>query len=94
MIPAHKHRPKPGLEEAVALITQFTEIHKDTNQVHGAVECGYTMFERRGSTYLQLDTYGSRDRKFQGKVSQSIQLDSQSAAELQRLIRRAFPELP
>ena len=77
----------------MALITQFAEIQKDTNQVHGEVECGYTIFERGGSTFLQLDTYGSRDRKFHGKVSQSIQLDSQSAAELQRLLRRAFPEL-
>jgi hypothetical protein len=33
----------------MALITQFSEIQKDTNQVHGGVECGYTMFERRGS---------------------------------------------
>jgi hypothetical protein len=55
------------LEEAVALITQFTEIQKDTNQVHGEVECGYTIFDRGGSTFLQLDTYGLRGRKFQGK---------------------------
>jgi hypothetical protein len=81
------------LEETVALITQFTEIQKDTNQVDGGVECGYTMFERGGSMYLQLDTYGSRNRKFQGKISQSIQLNSESAAELQRLLRQAFPGL-
>ena len=51
------------------------------------------IFERDGSKYLQLDTYGSRDRKFQGKVSQSIQLDEGSAGEMQTLIRRAFPQL-
>ena len=81
------------MEGTVALITEFTEIQSDTSNVHGGVECGYRMFEREGTTYLQLDTYGSRDRKFQGKVSQSIQVDERSAAELQRLIRRAFPRL-
>ena len=77
----------------MALITQFTQIQKDTNQVHGEVECGYTIFETTRVEVLQLDTYGSRDRKFQGKVSQSIQLDERSAGELLGLIRRAFPRL-
>jgi hypothetical protein len=45
-------------EVGVALITQFAEVKKDENRVHEGVECGYTMFERAGSSYLQLDTYG------------------------------------
>ena len=56
-----------SLEEAVALITDFSEIQKDTNQVHGEVERGYTIFGRRGATYLQLDAYGSKNRKFQAR---------------------------
>lgn len=77
----------------MALITQFAEVNKDENRVHEGVECGYTIFERAGSHYLQLDTYGSRGRKFQGKVSKSIKLDERSAGELQALIRRAFLHL-
>ena len=51
------------------------------------------MFERDGKSYLQLDTYGSADRKIPGKVSQSIQfldsdcgvlLDAPSTALLER----------
>jgi hypothetical protein len=41
--------------------------------------------------YLQLDTYGSQQRVIPGKVSQTIQLDVQSARELKRLLERTFP---
>jgi hypothetical protein len=77
----------------VALIERFTQLHKDRNQVHGPVECGYTMFESAGQRYLQLDTYGSTGRQIPGKTSQSIQLNAQSAGQLKGLIQQAFPEL-
>jgi hypothetical protein len=77
----------------MALITQFTQLHKDRNQVRGPVECGYTVFERRGVRYLQLDTYGSQDRQIPGKTSQSLQLDAAAAAQLRALIERTFPEI-
>ena len=75
----------------MALITEFTELQKERNQVHGPVECGYTVFERGGTRYLQLDTYGSSDRQIPGKTSQSIQLDAAAAAQLKRLISKTFP---
>jgi hypothetical protein len=75
----------------MALIREFQQIHKESNRVHDAVECGWAIFEHRGATYLQLDTYGSRGRQIPGKVSQSIQLDAASAAELSRIIRRTYP---
>jgi hypothetical protein len=77
----------------MALITELTELHKDRNRVHGAVECGYTVFEERGERYLQLDTYGSPERKIPGKTSQSIQLNAESAARVNALIEKVFPEI-
>lgn len=68
-------------------------MHKESNRVHDVVECGWTTFEVDGATYLQLDTYGSSGRQIQGKVSQSIQLDPNSAAELSRIMTRIFPGL-
>ena len=76
----------------MALITQITELHKERNQVHGAVDCGYTVFEAAGLRYLQLDTYGSVERQIPGKTSQSIQLNATSAARLKTLIEKAFPD--
>jgi hypothetical protein len=76
----------------MALVREFSELHKERNQVHVTVECGYSVFEARGDRYLQLDTYGSRERQIPGKTSQSIQLNAQSAAQLKRLIEKVFPE--
>ena len=77
----------------MALIAEFTKLQKERNQVHGVVECGYTVFEEGGSRYLQLDTYGSQERQIRGKTSQSIQLNAASAAELRALIEKTFPEI-
>ena len=77
----------------MALIAEFSKLQKERNQVHGVVECGYTIFDDGGSRYLQLDTYGSPDRQIPGKTSQSIQLNADSAAQLKRLIEKTFPEL-
>ena len=76
----------------MALINDFTQLHKERNHVHGVVECGYTIFEQGGTRYLQLDTYGSEERQIPGKTSQSIQLNAHSAAKLRVLIDKTFPE--
>jgi hypothetical protein len=76
----------------LALVTDLTELQKERNHVHGVVECGYTVFESRGTRYLQLDTYGSPHRKIPGKTSQSIQLNAHAAAQLKALIEKTFPE--
>ena len=77
----------------MALIIRFNQLHKDRNQIHGPVECGYTMFEKGGQRYLQLDTYGSSERQIPGKTSQSIQLNVESARQLKALIQKTFLEL-
>lgn len=74
----------------MALITRFMELQKERHQVHGVVECGYTIFEDGGTRYLQLDTYGSQERQIPGKTSQSIQLNAESAAQLKTLIEKTF----
>ncbi len=77
----------------MALITSFSPLQKDRNTVHGPVDCSYTIFETSGGSYLQLDTYGSSERQFPGKTSQSIQLNEESAREFIGVIRKAFPGL-
>ena len=47
----------------MALIRKFMEVHKEANHVHDTVECGWTMFESDGVTYVQFDTYGSGERQ-------------------------------
>jgi hypothetical protein len=77
----------------MALIREFSEIHKESNRVHDAVDCGWTVFDSDGALYIQFDTYGTDHRQNPGKVSQSLQLDEASARELARILSRAFPAL-
>jgi hypothetical protein len=42
---------------------------------------------------LQLSTYGSESRASQQKVSQTLQLNKEAAAELIDIVKRAFPGL-
>lgn len=76
----------------MALVARFERVEKQRNSVHSQVECGYVVFEARdGHRYLQLDTYGSAERKLQDKVSQSLQFDENTAAELRKILESAFP---
>ncbi|MFF8590744.1 hypothetical protein ACF061_04770 [Streptomyces sp. NPDC015220] len=77
----------------MALISEFQSVSSDTQRVHGPVTCGYRTFTADGQRILQLDTYGSTERKILDKISQSIQLDVASARELLKILEEAFPGL-
>lgn len=77
----------------MALVRDFHQVNSDKSVIHKPVSCGWRAF-RAGAgdvTILQLDTYGSETRQIPNKVSQSIQLDRDGAAELLKLIRDTFP---
>ncbi|WNM35342.1 hypothetical protein RKE30_35750 [Streptomyces sp. Li-HN-5-11] len=77
----------------MALIKEFQSVTSDAQRLHGPVTCGYRAFTLDGRRVLQLDTYGSLDRKIPDKISQSIQLDAESARELLKIIEDCFPDL-
>jgi len=65
-------------------------IDKERNTVHSKVDTTYTTFEQEGKKYVQIDTYGRAGRDIPGKISQSIQLDKESAAFLVKLLVEEF----
>ena len=76
----------------MALIKKFHDIGAGKlGRIRSEVDCTYATFELEGRRYLQLDTFGSSDRVFRGKLSQSIQLDRKGARFLKALIERTFP---
>lgn len=77
----------------MARITGFEEVAAGQDRLHSSVQCGFKIFSAAGAPILQLDTYGSDQRKFTGKISQSIQLDRKGAEELVAILERAFPDL-
>ena len=71
--------------------SKFNRIEKDRNSIHKEVETTYTSFiNDSGDKYFQLDTYGSSDRQFHGKISQSIQLNKKGAQELITILKSEF----
>jgi hypothetical protein len=77
----------------MALISSIEVVPKERQQVHRPTRCHASIVESDGKKYVQLDTYGSSDREFTDKVSQSIQFDEAAAAQLLELIRTTFPNL-
>jgi hypothetical protein len=76
---------------ALILSNKIARIEKDRNSVHKEVECTYTSFvDSKGRKYIQFDTHGSNSRKIKNKVSQSIQLDKESAQVLIDILSNEF----
>ncbi|RTR33931.1 methionyl-tRNA formyltransferase [Robertmurraya yapensis] len=70
---------------------KFDKTQKERNSVHKIVASTYTSFtDITGNRYFQIDTYGSEDRKFQGKISQSLQMDKETAEKLIEVLKREF----
>ncbi len=79
------------LNAGMAFITKFFKVPVAAGRRHSDCECGWSVTQRDGVAVLQLDTYGSKDRKLAQKMSQSIQLDRDGAEELLRIIEATFP---
>jgi hypothetical protein len=75
----------------MAIVTGFSQVTKDRVGRPKTTECGFCAVEVDGTHYLLLETYGAADREIPGKVSQSLHLDRERAAELKGLLDNSFP---
>lgn len=71
-------------------LKNIKRIDKNRNLIHDKVHTTYTIFEADGNKYIQLDTYGKIDRENPEKISQSIQLDRETARFLVDLLVKEF----
>ena len=71
-------------------LESIERIEKTRNMLHEKVHTTYTVFEKDGHKYLQFDTYGKDDRDNPEKISQSLQLDEETARFLVRLLIKEF----
>lgn len=74
----------------MALVRKFDKLDSERTQLHEEVEARYSVFERDGKGFVQINTYGRPTREVPGKVSQVIQLDRQGAESLVSILRKAF----
>lgn len=71
-------------------LESIKKIEKNRNAVHEKVHTTYTVFEMDGKKYVQFDTYGRIDRENPEKISQSIQLDKETASFIVKLLVNEF----
>jgi hypothetical protein len=75
----------------MALVEKLVRASRERHHVHGSTDCRVSVFTADdGRRYVQLDTFGSRDRKIRGKVSQSLQFGASAARELIAILEREF----
>ena len=71
-------------------IDTIKKLDKEHYSVHEKVVTTYSVFEADGKKYIQFDTYGKSSREIPGKISQSMQLDKDSAICIVDMLRREF----
>lgn len=71
-------------------LNSIKRIEKQRNVVHDEVYSTYSVFEINGERYVQLDTYGRVGRENPEKLSQTIQLNRETAKFLVELLSREF----
>lgn len=71
-------------------IKNMTKQDKARYSIQEEVEAKYSVFEKDGEKFFQIDTYGRSNRVETEKSSQIIQLDESSAKELIKLLVKEF----
>lgn len=73
----------------MALVNKMEPINRNA-KVHEEVDATYNILRSAGKTYVQINTYGSKERKEKGVVSQTLQLGEEAINQLQEIIKREF----
>ena len=71
-------------------IKKMERVEKERNRIHEEARATYTTFIQDGKKYFQIDTYGRSYRDMPEKISQTIQIDKESASLLIKLLQESF----
>lgn len=71
-------------------LESIKKIEKQRNSIHEKVDTTYTVFELDGQKYVQFDTYGRLGRENPEKISQSFQIDKDTAQYMVALLSDEF----
>ena len=75
----------------MAIIKSFGTMDSETLAPHKTtVDCKYGVVGYGDGKLIQLNTYGSKEREFPGKLSQTLQLDREQAIKLINILERTF----
>ena len=69
----------------MAIVRKLEKLSLERDSKHTEVEGTYSIIHTDEGTYLQIDTYGSKQRQEQGKKSQSIRLSPETINQLRSI---------
>ena len=73
----------------MAKISKFKKgDNRERYTVHDEIEAEFYSFERDGRRLFQIDMYGRAQREIPGKLSQTVQLDKDAAAQLIAILQK------
>jgi hypothetical protein len=75
----------------MALVRKLDKNTQKRESKHAETECTYSVvFHDSGEKYLQIDTYGSKERQELGAKSQAIRFSPEAIEELKIILQREF----
>ena len=73
----------------MAIVRRLEHFVLERDAQHSEAEATYSIvLDDDGRQILQIDTYGSRERQFLGKKSQSIRFTREAMAQLKQILDR------
>jgi hypothetical protein len=77
----------------MAIVRKMSLVVLEGNAPHTEVNCTYSIVSGTdGEKFFQVDTYGSRKRKFPGKKSQSIRFSAEALRTIKAAIKSEFSD--
>lgn len=76
----------------MAVVHHLENLNLEGDSKHTETTCTYSIIEKDDGKYLQIDTYGSRQRKELGRKSQTIRFSPEAIEELKEILAKHFRE--
>lgn len=71
----------------MAIVRKLQKISLEKESRHTEVDATYSIIDEANEKFIQIDTYGSKTRQFEGKKSQSIRLSEEAITQLKEIIK-------
>jgi len=72
----------------MAIVRKLHQISLEKDSKHTEAEATYSIIENSDEKYIQIDTYGSKNRQIEGKKSQSLRLSQEAINQLKDIIKK------
>jgi hypothetical protein len=83
------NRPTSCIFLPMAIVRRLEQLALETAAAHTETVCTYAVIrDSDGKQYLQIDTYGSAERKISGKKSQSMRFAPEAIKQLREILEQ------